>query len=73
MSIAELLIWCALVGACLSVAFGVVWLGSAIFDECERRRRAAWRADQVRRDAIRNLPKLTPGQLRAGDQASFRG
>ncbi|WJI17479.1 hypothetical protein MWN52_09655 [Pseudoxanthomonas winnipegensis] len=71
--IADAIICCVLVGACMSVAFGVVWLGSAIFDECERRRRAAWRADQVRREAIRDLPKLTPGQLRAGDQASFRG
>ena len=69
----EVVLAIALVGACACVAFGVVRLGSAILSVRERRRSAAWRAEQLERDALRSLPKLTPGQLRAGDQAAYRG
>ncbi|TAA20553.1 hypothetical protein EA658_06230 [Pseudoxanthomonas winnipegensis] len=63
----------ALIGAIASVAFGLVLLATRVIDEVDRRRRAAWRAEQMQRDAPHGLPKLSPGQLRAGDRTAFRG
>lgn len=61
----------ALIGAIASVAFGLVLLATRVVDELDRRRRAAWRAEQMQRNAPHCLPKLSSGQLRARDQASF--